>query len=192
MSEIDKFFEWGNCSHKGCAESSLPLSQPPACWVHIASIDDWYESYLDAARRATDDPFQLAPLLVTGSSLHNRALVKSGAAQELHDEFEKRKVAGSGRRFLFADIVFFICTAAASGVIGGLSLEAIKRLIARIVADSNPQEVHRLVDEILPEAKFEELRNNRKEEIIVETEQVIEQRLKRTYRLTVRKSKTDQ
>jgi hypothetical protein len=188
---VSKWFENEPCTHDGCGARSLPLSTPAVCGAHVDSPDDWYESYLAELLRDEPDPEEQERMFGFSHDLHRLALVERGVAKELYESFEQKRAAGRNIAFFFRDLVFFVCTAAASGVIGGLSLEAIKRLVKKIVSKSQKKSVEPLLEEILTPEKYESLRQKRSDEMVLEAEEAIELRLNRTYRLLMRKAERD-
>jgi len=179
-------FDQRACSNGGCDSPSMPLSEPPLCREHIPDLEIWYEAALVDLRAAN----QLdAPPIGQGfvHDMYRYALVSKGLPRILYEEFEEREKAGREIAFSFADIIFFIVKAAAAGVIGSLSYDGLKRVIRKVVGSKEARnEALEHLPKVVSEQRYIELAERFQNEVAVETEESIEIRLRRSYRLVMR------
>lgn len=129
------------CFHAGCLRPVVWYTNPPLCRRHMGSLDEWFAG----VKRASD-----AHGIGLAHHMYLYESVRHGPARIFHNIYERRerRKLGGHVAFHFADIVFFCAAAAASGVIGNLTYDALKKLIARI---RNPKR------ELIPGGAFEHI-----------------------------------
>ena len=180
-------FDQQPCSSAQCDAISLPLTEPPLCHIHVPDLDAWYETALAnrcAVNGARTSYFRGEDFL---HEMYRYALASQGLRRTLYEEFEKRKRVGAAVAFSFQDVVFFIVAAAAAGIIGNLSYDALKKLIRRVIASQKTRdETIKILPEVISEQRYRELAESSQNEVIIETEEEIELKLRRTYRLVMR------
>jgi len=183
-------FQQQACTDEGCDSLALPLSQPPLCGGHIPNLDAWYETAL-VSIAAREEGGAVSGLGFV-HDIYRYALVSNGLQRTIYREFEEHKRAGRSTRFSFHDLIFFIVTAAAAGVIGGLSYDGLKRVIRKITVAKAPRnDALDTLPNVVSEQRYKELAERFQVDIVLETEEAIEVRLRRTYRLVMKVNAVD-
>ena len=179
------FFEMreGGCGVAGCTSPALPLSE--SCRMHLEDPFAWYESYVGAIPK--DAAPERAEDIVNFGHTHLRyALVDHGIAAEFFRNHKARQAAGRAIAFdTMPDVTFWLCLTAAGGIVAGESYDLAKSLVRKVAGDG---EASRLED-VVPKEDYEARQSEAEDEIVVETEEEIEVRVRRTHRVIVRKKR---
>lgn len=175
------------CSVVRCKRNSMILSEPPLCSHHVKDLDGWYNELPSRIEAIGGDELQDAMVLGVAHDQYRILLVlQTPEASSMMKRFEKNLARGEDARFYLTDIVYFAVVAAATGILGNLAYDALKRLLKRITQDD---EASRALEDVASEV-FYEIRRKRRHKsragsTIVNRE--LEISLKIRYRLLVQR-----
>jgi hypothetical protein len=145
------------CSHSGCQERVLPLSQPPACETHVQNVADWRERVFSElsprATRADGTPTWDMP---------DPRLVFIGEVTRVGGElFKAHKFRVDPRpsvEFCFGDIVYFALGAAVTGILGNLPYDVLKSLVLTWATKHRRPDQAGMFEQVVIEEEYERLR----------------------------------
>jgi len=129
------------CDNRAMRDSSY-------CVIHEPDIDGWYEH---TSLPLAHESYRISHF-VNG--------LGSVAFTTLYEKFERRALPDGGSASA-NDLVYFLIQAAASGVVGNLSYELMKKVVKRVFDREPAPVIVRDMDKIVFESDYENLRQER-------------------------------
>jgi len=186
-NKIMKMLFGKKCYVENCDENALLLSEPPSCFVHIQDMDEWYESIEGKLSLYDfDEPLRMV-ILALANNLYQEHLLHEYPANELFNDYKHRVIPDDKIQPCFPDTVYFILTAATTGIIGNITYHALKKLLSRVI--SGKGKIDEEFEIIIDSEKYEKIRKsihpkiNPKLEVDIE----IELKIRRRYHLLFKK-----
>ncbi len=181
------------CSHEKCTRIALPLSEPPYCPEHVPDVDEWFDSFNAKLDTSKMDEGQKQSMRAAGYIIYTHCSFESPAFTELYTDYKRKVDPDDTCQFASPDIVYFVLLAAAQGVIGNYSHEAIKSLFNDVVSSAK-EKLSAVFDRVVSKLNYEALRKQRfpsqpPAECLGADYRI---KLSKKYRLLVRIEKTDE
>lgn len=187
------------CEFKGCEGLALPLSTPPLCAVHVNDIDGWYVNFrtqlasLNVSEKVSGINEMIYGFsLSMGHELYKSALLQNPIRSELYKDFKNRVDPREEVQFSFDAIIYFVIAAAASGIVGNFTYDALKEVIRRIGKKKNDSKMVNCYESTISVTKYESLRVNQHHDSppSLEITPDIEVELEIKYSLIIREKKS--
>ena len=121
------------CSQPGCEQSALILTDPPRCFEHEHDIDTWYERMSSRFKRTDSAADNLEALVARATlfNLYRESIFRDREGATLYKDYKNRIEPSDDVQFSFADVVYFVIAAAASGIIGNAAYDAIRAFLSK-------------------------------------------------------------
>lgn len=169
------------CSHRGCEERVLPLSQPAACEMHVQNVAGWRERVFaelsPRAFRADGTPTYDMPdprLVFIGE--------ETRVGGELYKPYKFRLDPRPSVEFCLGDIIYFALGAAVTGILGNLSYDVLKSLVLSWADKNHRPDQAAIFEEVVHEEDYERVRAGRNRDGVVAVEVVRARRRRRVVR----------
>ena len=183
-----------NCGIEGCNVLSLPLTEPPRCFLHIEDPHTWFSGLLSKKEDPTLSQRDLLRAIRGSHDLYREALINTYAGNQLY-KIHRQKVNPSGSiPFSFPDFVYFCIDAASTGIVGNFAYDVIKSAVSGIPRATNPSQTEQNFESVVHRDEYEKIRHeyHPNGKIIIEVTRGIESTIQARHRTTMWKELVDE
>jgi len=183
-----------NCGFEGCNAFSLPLTEPPRCFLHIEDPHTWFSGLLSKKEDPTLSQRDLLHAIRRSHDLYREALINNPAGMQLYRKYRLQADPKGKAAHSFDDFIYFCIDAASTGITGNFAYDVIKSVVSRIPRAIKSSQTKKSFESVVHRDEYEKIRHEYHPDgkIIIEVTRGIESTIQARYRTTMWKEPEDE